>query len=110
MPLSRPVLLPLLAIAVATFATLAGCSRSPSPEHKSEAPAPAVNVEWTKYVDEFIEAYFAANPSFAVGSGRHEFDGQLGDWTPEGIQKEIARLEQMRERAVGFQDATLAPE
>ncbi len=37
-------------------------------------------------------------------SGRHEFDGQLGDWTPEGIQKEIARLEQARQRAVGFQD------
>ena len=33
------------------------CSKSPSPEHKSEAPAPAVNVEWTKFVDEFIEAY-----------------------------------------------------
>ena len=75
----RPGLFPLLAIAAATFATLAGCSKSPSPEHKSEAPAPAVNVEWTKFVDEFIEAYFVANPAFAVYSGRHEFDGQIGD-------------------------------
>ena len=107
---SRSTLLPLLAIVAAIFATLAGCNPSPSPEHKSEAPAPAVNVEWTKFVDEFIEAYFAANPTFAVGSGRHEFDGQLRDWTPEGIQKEIARLEQSRQRAVGFQDATLSPE
>jgi hypothetical protein len=47
-----------------------------------------VNVEWTKFVYEYIEATFAANPSFAVGSGRHEFDGQLGDWTPKGIQKD----------------------
>jgi hypothetical protein len=106
---SRPALLPLLAILVATFATLAGCNPSPSPEHKSEAPAPAVNVEWTKFVDEYIEATFAANPSFAVGSGRHEFDGQLSDWTPEGIQKEVGRLEQSRQRAVGFQDANLSP-
>jgi len=100
----------LVAIVAATLAALAGCSKSPSPEHKSEAPAPAVNVEWTKFVDEFIESYFVANPSFAVASGRHEFDGQLGDWTPEGIQKEIARLEQVRQRAVGFQDSSLSPE
>jgi len=100
----------LVAIVVATLAALAGCSKSPSPEHKSAAPAPAVNVEWTKFVDEFIEAYFVANPSFAVTSGRHEFDGQIGDWTPEGIQKEVARLEQVRQRAVGFQDASLSPE
>ncbi|HEV8332882.1 MAG TPA: DUF885 domain-containing protein [Steroidobacteraceae bacterium] len=100
----------LVAIVAATLAVLAGCSKSPSPEHKSAAPAPAVNVEWTKFVDEFIEAYFVANPSFAVASGRHEFDGQLGDWTPEGIQKEVTRLEQVRQRAVGFQDSTLAPE
>ncbi|HKS56039.1 MAG TPA: DUF885 domain-containing protein [Steroidobacteraceae bacterium] len=100
----------LVTLVAATLAALAGCSKSPSPEHKSEVPAPAVNVEWTKFVDEFIEAYFVANPSFAVASGRHEFDGQLPDWTPEGIQKEVARLEQMRQRAVGFQDSTLAPE
>lgn len=100
----------LVAILAATLTALAGCSKSPAPEHKSEAPAPAVNVEWTKFVDEFIEAYFVANPSFAVGSGRHEFDGQLGDFTPEGIQKEVARLEAVRQRAVGFQDSTLAPE
>ena len=107
---SRPGLLPHLAILAVALAALAGCSKSPSPEHKSPAPAPAVNVEWTKFVDEFIETYFVANPSFAVASGRHEFDGQLGDWTPEGIQKEVARLEQVRQRAVGFQDSTLALE
>ncbi len=97
-------------LVAATLAALAGCSKSPSPEHKSEAPAPAVNVEWTKFVDEFIESSFVANPSFAVASGRHEFDGQIGDWTPEGIQKEVARLEQVRQRAVGFQDGSLSPE
>jgi len=107
---SRPGFLPFFAIAAAILAILAGCSKSPAPEHKSEATAPAVNVEWTKFVEEFIDAYFAAQPPFAVQSGKHEFDGQLPDWTPEGIQKEIARLEQARQRAVGFQDSTLAPE
>ena len=67
---SRTAFLRLLAIVAATFATLAGCSKSPSPEHKSDAPPPAVNVEWTKFVDEFIDAYFAAQPPFAVARSR----------------------------------------
>jgi Bacterial protein of unknown function (DUF885) len=107
---SRPGFLSLVAISAVALVALAGCNKAPSPEHKSEVPAPAVNVEWAKFVDEFIEAYFAANPAFAVSSGRHEFDGQLSDWTPEGIQKDVAWLEQSRQRAAGFQDSALLPE
>lgn len=107
---SRSSLLHLAAIVALALTALAACNPSPSPEHKSKPPGPAVNVEWTKFVDEFIEAYFAANPSFAAGQGRHEFDGQLADWSPAGLQKEVTRLEQSRQRAVAFQDATLSPE
>ncbi len=70
--------------------------------------APAANVEWTRFVDEYIEAHFVAQPATAVTKGRHEFDGQLPDWTAAGIQKEIARLEQARVRALTFQDGTLS--
>jgi Bacterial protein of unknown function (DUF885) len=100
-----------LAAAGAVLTALVACGRKEAPaEHATEAPAPAVNVEWTKFVDEYIEAYFVANPSFAAAQGRHEFDGQLPDWTPEGVQKEVTRLEQARARALGFSDASLAPE
>ncbi|MGH8186458.1 MAG: DUF885 domain-containing protein, partial [Steroidobacteraceae bacterium] len=100
------------AILAMSLPVLAACSNDSEPPdgHRTEVPAPAVNVEWTKFVDEFIEAYFVANPSFAVSQGRHEFDGQLPDWSAAGIQKEIARLEQVRERALTFQDSTLSPE
>ena len=92
---SRSTLLPLLAIVAAIFATLAGCNPSPSPEHKSEAPAPAVNVEWTKFVDEFIEAYFRRQSVRSQSAaGATSSTARCRDWTPEGIQKEIARLEQ----------------
>lgn len=107
---SRSGPLHLVAVIAVALTALAACSPSPSPEHKSKPPGPAVNVEWTKFVDEFIEAYFAANPSFAVAQGRHEFDGQLADWSPAGLQKEVTRLEQSRQRAVAFQDAMLSPE
>jgi Bacterial protein of unknown function (DUF885) len=89
---------------------LAACDRSAPPTpHKTEAAQPAVNVEWTKFVDAFIESYFVANPPFAVASGRHELDGQLPDWSAAGLQKEVARLEQLRSRALEFQ-SNLSPE
>ncbi|HEY0684156.1 MAG TPA: DUF885 domain-containing protein [Steroidobacter sp.] len=96
---------------IMVLAALAGCDRSSPPNTRAtEPPAPVVNVEWTKYVDEFVESYFRANPSFAVWQGRHEFDGQMPDWSAAGIKKEIARMEQMRAKAVGFKDDSLMPE
>ena len=96
---------------ITVLAALAGCDRSPKPNARAtEPPAPVVNVEWTKYVDEFVDGYFRAHPSFAVAQGKHEFDGQMPDWSADGIKKEIARLEQMRAKAVGFNDDTLMPE
>lgn len=96
---------------ITVLAALAGCDRSPKPNARAtEPPAPVVNVEWTKYIDEFVEGYFRAYPSFAVAQGKHEFDGQMADWSAEGIKKEIARLEQMRAKAVGFNDDSLMPE
>src|SRR5688572_13514349 len=56
------------AILALSLPLLAACGNDSEPagEHRTQVPAPAVNVEWTKFVDEFIEAYFVANPSFAV--------------------------------------------
>lgn len=96
---------------IMVLAALAGCDPSPRPNARAtEPPAPVVNVEWTKYVDEFVDGHFRAHPSFAVAQGKHEFDGQMPDWSADGIKKEIARLEQMRAKAVGFKDDSLMPE
>ncbi|MGH8177847.1 MAG: DUF885 domain-containing protein, partial [Steroidobacter sp.] len=99
-----------IALVALALAALGACSRSPAaPAQRAAAPAaPAANVEWTRFVDEFIEAHFVAQPAVAVTKGRHEFDGQLPDWTAAGIQKEIARLEQARARAMTFQDGALS--
>lgn len=96
---------------VTVLLALGACDSSTPPDTRAtEPPAPVVNVEWTKYVEQFVESYFRANPGFAVWQGRHEFDGQMPDWTAEGIKKEIARLEQMRDKAIGFKDDSLQPE
>src|SRR5206468_3693130 len=67
----------------------------------------SANSKWDSYVDQFLTDYFAANPTFAVYQGRHEFDGKFPDWSEEGLQKEISRLKSEREKAAAFKDADL---
>ena len=77
-------------------------------------PAPAAaarqasvdSVEWNAYRDGFIEGFFALNPSFAVGQGRHEFDGRIGNWSEAGLQRQIAFLHAAIDDARAF-DAAL---
>ena len=76
-------------------ALLTGCSTN---------PRPAGSVDWDKFVADYLESYFAAHPDAAVGEGRHEFDGQLPDWSKAGLNREIARLHAARARAATLTD------
>ncbi len=99
---------------------LAGCSPSEAPESAAPAVFPSSELahtdqekpanEWTRFVDRYIEDYFAAHPAFAVVQGRHEYDGQLPDWSAEGLAGEIARLHEARENALSFSDEDLGDE
>jgi uncharacterized protein (DUF885 family) len=94
-----------VAIALSTV-MLAACDRGPTPAAKPSVAT--TSDEWPQLVDRFIEDYFVANPASAVMAGRHEFDGQLPDWSAAGIEREIVRLEQARVRVVEFTDSKLA--
>src|SRR3546814_15803522 len=59
------------------------------------ASAPGAET-WSEFRDDFLDGYFPLNPTFAVSQGKHEFDGQLPDWSPEGIEKPAARSEERR--------------
>jgi len=85
---------------------LAGCE-SPPPRAPAQAEKVQPSTAWPAFVDEFLAAYFKANPAFAINQGRHEFDGQLPDWSEEGIKAECTRLERLRERASAFAPARL---
>ncbi len=65
--------------------------------------------EWARFATGFVEATFNAQPFFAVQAGRHEFDGQMPDWSKTGIEAEAARLRAARAAAEKFADATLVP-
>ena len=84
----------------------AGCS-GPAP---APPPAPpAVHDGWPDFAAGFIESYFKGQPFFAVGAGRHEFDGQMADWSAAGIAAEVARLKSQRQDTQAFAEASLTP-
>ncbi len=59
--------------------------------------------EWVSFRDAYIEEFFKAHPTAAVGAGRHEFDGQLPDWSAEGIAAEVKRLHAARDKAAAIE-------
>ena len=63
----------------------------------------AVGPAWDRFVETFLEGYFARNPNFATWAGKHEHDGRLPDWSPEGIEERAAWLRSERERALAFE-------
>jgi len=86
----------------AVFAVLlaAGCATTSS--------SPAGSAEWTTYLHEFENGYLARNPSFAVGQGRHEYDGRLPDWSADGIHADAQWLHAQRAQAERFDQNTLS--
>ena len=95
-------------------ALLAGCAKqsgAPAAAAPAAAPsaAPVAHPAWPAMADRFIEDYFKAQPFFAVQSGRHEFDGQMPDLSANGIQREIARLQEARQTLAGVDPAGLTP-
>ena len=85
-----------LSLFLAAALSLGGCA----------IPEPRVDA-WQQLVDEFVEADFAARPSFAVYQGRHEFDGKLADVSPAGLQRQVAMLHGFRDRAARFDAQSL---
>jgi uncharacterized protein (DUF885 family) len=73
-----------------------GCTSGKQPESTNT---------WPSFRDQFLEGYFQKNPHFAVYQGRHDFDGQLSDWSPAGIAAKIDFLKSSRAAAQQF-DAT----
>jgi uncharacterized protein (DUF885 family) len=90
---------------------VSGCGRQSEPTASSQAAPPAAAMdEWQAFTNRFIEEFLARRPEFAVDAGRHEFDGQLGDWSAEGIAKEVQALRAARDEAERFMSDALTDE
>ncbi len=96
------------ALSASLLLALAACGQSPPPHAAAPVLSPASRA-WEQLTKGFIEDYMNAQPGFAVQSGRHEFDGQLPDFSAHGIKREIARLHFEREQIAAVDPATLQP-
>src|SRR5580658_1553389 len=96
----------LAALAILHTACSGPQSAAPPP---AAAAAPAHDA-WPEFAAGFIDSSFKADPFFAVQAGRHEFDGQMPDWSAAGLAAEVARLQQLRSEAAAFDPGTLSPQ
>jgi uncharacterized protein (DUF885 family) len=100
-----------LIASVMAFALAAGgCQVSPTANQSGNSQAANSTGDWPAFVNNFIEASFKANPGFAVGQGRHEYDGQIADLSPAAIAAEVDRLKKAITDAQAFGDDKLTPE
>lgn len=100
--------LPIFFIA-ATALTLGACQRGPDPKASAAAEAPTASAEFVAFRDAYIEAKFKADPPDAVDAGRHEFDGQIPDFSAAGLAAEKQRLADAKTAALAFDPAQLTP-
>ena len=97
---------------VFSLVMITGCQKSGTEEALNlvEEPAAGSVESWDEFVNRQIEEHLVAHPQFAVVQGRHEFDGQLPDWSRSGIEAEIARLHASRDAALAFPETALNDE
>ncbi len=87
------------------IAMLPGCRTAKEPAPATPAVAPAAASGWDRTVEEYTSGYFQHRPDLAVSAGRHEFDGLLPDWSPEGISRFVSFLKTWRIKAEGHPTA-----
>src|ERR1700730_12434122 len=74
-----------VALSGVLFLGLTACNQSPPASRAPKGPSPASQA-WNKLTAGFIQSYLNARPAFAAQTGRHEFDGQLPDFSSHGIR------------------------
>src|SRR3954462_11055852 len=77
------------------------------PKSLDDPPTAPAAARRDAYVETFLNEYFTAQPDHAVNAGRHEFDGQLPDWSTAGLRRESERLNAQRDKALAFKEADL---
>jgi hypothetical protein len=80
---------------------LASCARKDEPAAKAPQTSDqsaAKPAGLPAFVDAFIEARMKRDPYFGAQAGRHEFDGQMPDWSRAAIEADIAELRDFKAR------------
>ncbi|MBA4047673.1 MAG: DUF885 domain-containing protein [Sphingomonas sp.] len=90
-------------------AMLAGCGSGPAASGNATLPAEAARpTDWAKFRDGFVATWFKLDPANAVYQGKHEFDGQLPDWSAAGLKRQSDFLRDSIAEAKRFDPAKLS--
>ncbi|HEY5774867.1 MAG TPA: hypothetical protein VIS57_02175, partial [Xanthomonadales bacterium] len=101
----------LLSLACFSLLVLTACNKAEEPKPLAKSQVVIAEPEtWEKFVTRQIEEHIQNHPQWAVFQGRHEYDGQLPDWSRAAIEKEISRLHQQRDEAMAFADDQMSAE
>ncbi|MDI1253629.1 DUF885 domain-containing protein [Thermomonas sp.] len=94
-----------------TLALTAGCKQDTTPTASPDATATATTANadaaFQTAVDAFIDGSFQHNPVFGANSGKHEYDGKLPDYSPEGLKATADWLHAQRTAFAAFGDEKL---
>lgn len=84
-----PLLTSVLALSLLGGCTTTNLSTTAAVEREAAVAAaeePPIRSDWAAFRDSFLEAYFQHDPAFAVYQGRHDFYGQMPDWSEAGLK------------------------
>lgn len=82
--------------------------QTPTPDRAAAPEAPSADEQWNRYVSGFLHQYFEYNPTHAVYAGKHAYDGQLPDWSPQGLADYVQWLKAQRETLASFNERELS--
>ena len=69
-----------------------------------------VKNNWDEFTKDFVESYFKQNPDWAVYYGRHDYDGQISDYSDKGIQERLVWYKNQKELAQQYREVDLSEE
>ncbi|MFC4291739.1 DUF885 domain-containing protein [Sphingorhabdus arenilitoris] len=97
----------LVATSIAALAVTGACKKV---DDGAAAPADVKSdgSAWGSYMETFLNGYFPINPSFAIYQGRHEFDGQIADFSENGLKAAIDYRKKAIADAQAIDEASLS--
>ncbi len=101
--------LSLMGAALIAVVAATACSGPPAAV-PAGAPRAQAQDAWPAYAAGFVETYLKSEPFFAVRAGRHEYDGQMPDYSAAGFAAQVGRLRTWRAAATSFDAGKLKPE
>lgn len=102
--------LKLLTAAAAIIAATGSLSGGPAwaAPKRAVSKVAAADVQWAKLRDGFVDGLFKLDPSTAVYQGKHSFDGQLPDWSADGLKRQGTFLHETLDAARALDPAPLS--